>query len=249
MNVLVSSRGAWWELANRRILRTLSFDDNIRATDLSATGSHVLVAINNRAGLWNLTTGRCVGEFPGGQSEIVEVRLSVDSCHCVVADTDGVVRIGDLIAWRWIAALDGGTAISALSRFRRDGQFAIGTVRGRVEFIRVREYSHRPSLVVPVNLWLGTPDGAGGMWDSAVSVACGCCGNRFRISDRDEETLRSISAIFSRTSRPCLELAQEAWTNPQLLSRCRRCRRPIRFSPFIVEPTLELSLGNHTSEQ
>jgi len=51
------------------------------------------------------------------------------------------------------------------------------------------------------------------------------------------EVIRSINreAGLRPDQSPCLELPDEAWEEPRLLSECPLCHKPLRFNPFIVD--------------
>lgn len=63
------------------------------------------------------------------------------------------------------------------------------------------------------------------------------CGQRLPVSRKILDVIREISrnANLSPDQSPCLELPDEAWGEPRLLSECPLCHKPLKFNPFIVD--------------
>ena len=60
---------------------------------------------------------------------------------------------------------------------------------------------------------------------------------RFPVSPEILDVIRAINrnANLSPDQSPCLELPDEAWNEPRLLSECPFCHKPLKFNPFIVD--------------
>jgi hypothetical protein len=87
------------------------------------------------------------------------------------------------------------------------------------------------------NRWLFPEKRNGGHWDNRITVACPWCSQRFSISEKILDVISTINhnAHLYPDQSPCLELPDEAWEEPKLLSECPFCHKPLKFNPFIVD--------------
>ncbi|MCP4372391.1 MAG: hypothetical protein GY797_30440, partial [Deltaproteobacteria bacterium] len=51
----------------------------------------------------------------------------------------------------------------------------------------------------------------------------------------DLSTAITSNANLSLDHSSCLDLPQEAWDEPRLLSECPFCHQPLKFNPFVVD--------------
>lgn len=59
--------------------------------------------------------------------------------------------------------------------------------------------------------------------------------SRFQAKNLDVIMGITRDANLSPDQSPCLELPDEAWEEPHLLSECPLCHKPPRFDPFIAD--------------
>jgi hypothetical protein len=88
-----------------------------------------------------------------------------------------------------------------------------------------------------VRLWPWGNKDHPGHWDLAITISCLWCGQRFPVREHILETIRALNREvgIGPDDSPCLELPDEAWEEPRLLSECPLCKKPLRFNPFIVD--------------
>jgi len=91
--------------------------------------------------------------------------------------------------------------------------------------------------IIPCRLWRYGGNGLSGKWDEQISATCKKCGGRFPVAEKILDVIKAINrtANLSRDQSPCLELPDEAWDDPRLLSECPLCHKPLKFNPFIVD--------------
>lgn len=65
---------------------------------------------------------------------------------------------------------------------------------------------------------------------------CPLCGHRFPPPQKVLDTIDEIKrkAGLTPDQSPCLELPDEAWEHPGLLSECPKCKEKLKFNPFIA---------------
>jgi hypothetical protein len=93
------------------------------------------------------------------------------------------------------------------------------------------------SLFSPRSEWRFPTERAESEWEDGCRVLCCWCGKRFPLAPKIHDVITAITrnAGLSPEQSPCLELPEEAWEEPGLVSECPLCRRPIKYNPFIVD--------------
>ena len=92
-------------------------------------------------------------------------------------------------------------------------------------------------VVTAIRIWLYGKAGENGHWEDSIKAKCLWCCEHFPVT---EEILHIIFAIssdadLSADQSPCLQLPAVAWDEPQLLSECPICHKPLKFIPFVVD--------------
>lgn len=108
---------------------------------------------------------------------------------------------------------------------------------GEVILLSSLNFPMESPVATPVRIWLHGENENDGHWDDNITAVCQWCGQRFPVAD---EILNVIAAIardarLSPDQSPCLELPDEAWEEPKLVSECPMCHSPLKFNPFIVD--------------
>ena len=106
-----------------------------------------------------------------------------------------------------------------------------------VIFISLHNLPLSPPVVTPIRIWLFGMDGKIGQWDKNIKIQCQWCGEQFPVAEKILDVIRAINrnAKIQPNQSPCLELPDEAWDEPRLLSECPLCRQPLKFNPFVVD--------------
>ena len=124
-----------------------------------------------------------------------------------------------------------------MSEMTAETCLAHGTLDGDVILLKGRNFPMEPPVVTAVRTWLYSTRGRNGRWEGKIKAPCYWCGNRFPVADEILELIRCINrdAKLREGQSPCLELSDEAWDEPRLLSECPLCHKPLKFNPFIVD--------------
>jgi hypothetical protein len=89
-----------------------------------------------------------------------------------------------------------------------------------------------PAVVTAVHLFLHAVN----RWEERPSVRCPWCRERAPAAPEALDAMAEIvRAAGDGLGAPCFELPADAWSEPGLLSACGRCRRPLRYNPFVVD--------------
>ena len=75
-------------------------------------------------------------------------------------------------------------------------------------------------------------------WDNNPTAKCEWCGIRFKLPNILISAINSINASNKTSSDPSSTIADhvpETWDDPNLLSECPGCHKPLKFNPFIVD--------------
>jgi WD40 repeat protein len=98
--------------------------------------------------------------------------------------------------------------------------------------LELNKLNFGPSIVTPVRKWVQTKG-----WNDYFSTRCKWCKKEFAVSTKLIEIIYKIYSNYNIThyDSPCLNLPDEAWEEPGLLSECPHCHKPLKFNPFIVD--------------
>jgi len=197
--------------------------------------------------VWDLVKRAYVNGLQG-HKEWVSLAITPDGSRVVSGSRDSTLRVWDLEKGRCLAIYDAAAEITD-PRLSVNWVIACGTHSGDVLFSKYRGIDMQSPMVTPIRMWvhakrtgllgrwLAFHTVVHGRWDDAVKTVCAWCGGYFTVA---EEILNVICGInrqanLSPDQSPCLELPDEAWEEPRLLSECPLCHKPLKFNPFIVD--------------
>lgn len=115
--------------------------------------------------------------------------------------------------------------------------FLLGMESGVLSVYSFERVEQGQAIVTPLRLWLFGLYGQAGRWDTKITTVCEWCGTRFNTPPKIIDTIRQIgrTANLTHDSVPSLELPDEAWDEPGLISECPSCKKPLRYNPFMVD--------------
>ena len=222
-----------WNLVTGKSVTSWKGNDSIiRTIAITPDGQKAISRYeDNTCVIWNLKSGQPIknlsrdivfGETivftPDGKKLI----SSYDDKTCIIYDFEKEKKMGVFVT---------NSSIRAVSCFP-SGVF-MGTDSGH-------------TFILNVSRELLCPDGGiitiRQIWDYDLqkylkpSADCPMCGHRFEPPANILGTIEKITKKVGLKSHqsPCLELPDEAWENPDLLSNCPQCGGGLKFNPFIA---------------
>jgi WD40 repeat protein len=243
-NILIIKQGKpislnWPELSS-------SFKGVVSITITPDGKRAVLGSEKGTIGILDLKTGRCVRTLSGHKNYVFHLIITPDGKRVISNSLDDTLRVWDIDTGECIAAYQQVKNELVMVKGVRSNGHLITGVRGGVEiFITLHNLTMNPPILTPVRLWLygklsdslfGKKRNSG-RWEDNITVVCQWCGNRFPVTNDILDTINAInnSAHLSPEQLPCLELPDEAWKDPRLLSKCPNCNKPLKFNPFLVD--------------
>ncbi len=115
-------------------------------------------------------------------------------------------------------------------------RIVLGSRSGYISFYSVENFPLGPAVVSPVRLWIFSPLGRKGHWDEHITAFCPWCQQRFNTPKKVLGTIEGINrnSKLTQDQSPCLNLPDEVWDDPGLLSDCPKCGKKLKFNPFIA---------------
>jgi len=224
-----------WSLGRAECLRALEGQGSGLIT---ADGRSIVVGgSGHTVSVLDARSGECLNRLEGRAGRIKSLTVTPDCRYLLSGSEDGNLRVWDLGTGECVGIYHAGAGITTFSDVSSAAAFGCGTNDGEVMTLAMRNVSMGPMVVTPVRMWLYGSRGASGSWADQLSAACQWCGSRFPVSAKILEVIDGIhhSAGEQPGGSACLDLPEDCWNEKLLLWECPRCRRPLRFNPFLVD--------------
>ena len=165
----------------------------------------------------------------GHTGAVTSVALSQDGRRAISGSSDETLRVWDLENGKCLAQVAVSEMITSLG-LTPGGILAVVSSGKMFNLHTCRE------LLCP-GWGIAT---AKQMWDFShkellqLSADCPFCRHRFAPDNAVVDTIKRITEESDLTPEqsPCLDLPEEAWDDPGLLSNCPNCGEALRFNPF-----------------
>jgi hypothetical protein len=215
---------------------------------ISPDGRFAVGASHRGLAAWELPTGRLLWEagLPKESGRLRHLLFTRDARLVVLHTEDGTLRAWETRTGRLVMRYEIPIAL-CLSQLTPDGRLVCGTWEGQVLFFTLRDPGAGPPAVTAVRMFHLAPEpGAAyseggpipGRYEDEMTAGCPWCNRRFaapgEVLDRVAGMARD--AGLSAGEPACLRLPAEAWDDPRLIAECAHCGKPVRFTPFAVEP-------------
>jgi telomerase protein component 1 len=158
---------------------------------------------------------------------------SPDGQLIVTGSNDGAIKIWDLDREKEIACFFADNSVYSLAFGTAGLSFCAVATLCNEYLLRLEDYLIGTPIVTIARLFRFETDS----WDEAPTARCQWCGKRLPVSDKMLDVIGGINrnAGLSTDQSPCIELPEDAWDEPRLLSECPHCKKPLKFNPFIVD--------------
>lgn len=228
-----------WDIATGKAVILGKHKEKINKLAISHDGRKaVSCSIDRILCIWDLSeckSIRIINDFDDGY--VNSVKITVDGRYMFTV-SKGTIQLWDFYSGQCLANLARLTPFSMLSDIEPSGFFSVGTVIGEVVFYNMVNLSIFRPIVTCKRIWLhGRGHINDGQWEENVGSTCPWCHKRFIINSIILNLIKTINSDANMTSdkSPCLELPDEAWDEPRLISECPLCHKPLKFNPFIVD--------------
>ena len=175
--------------------------------------------------------GNPIQILKGHTDKIGGVSITADGKRAISGSQDGTVRAWELESGNCISVYPTRGRVSRISQITAitgGSRFACGTHSGEVIFLRVHNLPMGTPIVTPVRMQLLEEAQKA---DGDIKTKCPWCGKLFDVADKISDLIRAIN----HDAKLSPKLPDEAWDEPQLLSECPLCHKPLKFNPFIVD--------------
>ncbi len=221
---------------NLNILKGHMYD--VRCVSVTPSGKKVVTgSMDDTLRVWDIRYTEASKILIGHVDEINCVVITPDGNTIVSGAKDNTIRVWNLNSGELIAVYQARNKVYSFSRITLKENLAYGTGDGEIIMLKIRNLLTEYLITTSVRIWLPGGIGHKGHWDDNITTLCPWCGQRFPASDKILNVIKAINrnANLSPDQSPCLELPDEAWDEPRLLSECPLCHKPLKFNPFIVD--------------
>jgi len=128
----------------------------------------------------------------------------------------------------------------SMSRIHPSNTFIYGTDSGELHSFSFKGSTNTPPLVIPTRIWKFGRLFEAGKWDQRITAKCPWCWTRFTVSEKItyyiDELLQEHGLL--NDPNPYFRLPEEIGDNELFRSKCPDCKNSIRFTPFIVDNSI-----------
>jgi hypothetical protein len=222
-----------WDLESGNPLKTLfGHTSTVTSVALSPDGKRAISgSYDYTCIIWDMENGKPLKTLSGHTKLVNSVAISLDGNRAISGSDDKTCIIWDVESSEKVAkfiALSGVNATGII----HEGIF--GGTKAKETFI----LQACKELLLPGTAIVT----ARHIWDfefkkyQPLHADCPACGTRFSPDNWVVKTIEGITkeAGLNPNQSPCLELPDEAWEKPGLLSECPKCGEKLKFNPFIA---------------
>ena len=225
-----------WDLISGKSIKNLFNNINYYTREhyigrlITPNGKYVIAVTQEKFHVWEFKRNSNIRHFNNKNRETI-LSSSLDCKYIISASYSGSISIWKIDTGEVIATYINQKTIR-FCEYTKDGIF-VGFDNGEVAFLKLTNNFEYGSAVVTIRR----------IWDFELnkyllfSADCPLCGHRF---DPPEEVMKIIRKITKEAGlKPeqsaCLELSEEVWEDPGLISECPKCGEKLKFNPFVVD--------------
>ncbi|HOP47979.1 MAG TPA: DUF4062 domain-containing protein [Desulfobacteraceae bacterium] len=230
-----------WNITTRKALIVKGYNSPIHNMDICLDGRKaVFCSVDGTLCLLEISKHKSlkeINDFADGYP--IWAKFTPDGKHLFTLQR-GIIRLWDLNSWKCLSILaNKRNPFTIISNIESSGVFSIGTITGKILLFNMLNVSVNHPIVTCKRLWRHSNEISfyDGHWAKNIRANCPWCHKCFIVKSIILDLINKISceAKISAEQSPCLNLPDEAWEEPGLLSECPHCHKPLKFNPFIVD--------------
>ena len=210
--------------------------------------------------IWDAKTGREIMTLTGHSDRVNSCAYSSDGARIVSGSWDKTLKIWDAKTGREQVTFICDAVVDAAAICRSGSKMAAGDRSSNIYFLKLDSFEFGIPFITGARLLLFGESGSSGAYSPDIATVCPFCGIQFSIAASPRakglrgliqsfrgnklpsgptllDTILSINrdCHIGPDDSPCVKLPKEAWDDPHLLSECPKCKKPLRFNPFVVD--------------
>jgi hypothetical protein len=221
------------------LLRTFEgHTDEVRSVSITPDGKRAVSGSWDKTlRLWDLDSGECLRTLREDKHGFWSINITPDGKRAIsVGGSEhwqgSALRLWDLESGKCLTIIQAKSSVTSVSAVTVKANIVFGGA-GEIIILNLLNLPLEPLIVTPTRIYLHK----NGNWDDNITTFCQWCGQRFPVSAQILDVIKTINrdANLSPNQSPCLELPDNAWEEPKLLSECPLCHKPLKFNPFVVD--------------
>lgn len=234
-----------WSLATKKSIHLLrGHEGSVNSVYIAPDGKQIASGSSDKTiRLWDIETGECLNVFEGHTDWISSLFITPDGKSIFSGSWDKTIREWDINTGECVSVFQTNNLINSISGINSSGNIIVGTLEGKVIFLKLHNLSITLPILTPICSTLNNQKNSfwnylkkTKHWTSENLISCLCwhCGEWFI---PDVNVINTINSIYKSSGllpdqSPCLELSREIQDEPKLVSTCSKCGKPVKFNPF-----------------
>jgi len=184
---------------------------------------------NNEITIWDLRSNQLIKRMSGHEGWVKCLEVTKNGKYILSGSIDKSLKLWDISEGSLISHLQTKASTNSISISDR---VIVGDTVGISQYEIDQSLLFNDSVIATIT----------SIWNfklkqyQSPSARCPHCRSRFLPPSSIISTIKKIAkqAGLKPEQSPCLELPDEAWEQPGLLSNCPKCGQSIKFNPFIA---------------
>jgi WD40 repeat protein len=179
--------------------------------------------------VWNIRNGELLGKLEGHSDAIHALSIAPDGNMALSGSWDKTIRLWDLKNHECLAVLAHDREIHSVSFLCESLTF--GDSAGNFIISDIKNIKMQIPSVTITYLY----DFQRAEWYPSAVAVCNLCRKFFQPPQNIINFIKKLDFQLNQNHIPCIDLPDEAWDEPALISKCSHCQKPLKFNPFIVD--------------
>lgn len=185
----------------------------------------------------DLESGKRLKKINIDGGKILTLAISPDGEKIAIGCRNGSIHLFNLKSGKKIAFSKENSSIIFL-RIKANRNLVVGASNGEIFCAYFKNLAFGIPLITATRIWSFNKKLNSGSWDKNIKADCQLCGKRFIVSDKIIFSIRKLEEQYKKMNA---WIADDAWEDPRLITECPYCHGKLKFNPFIVDNSDEIS--------